>query len=88
LAANPLAWPVIPRYGISAYYRDDEYKTDFKADHDAIDIVTPQGTQIKAPADGYVVYIQPPDSSDYAYIALKHASGLVTIYGHISSVLV
>lgn len=87
--SNPLSWPVSPgNWWISAYYRDAGYRASFNTDHDAIDIIAPQGTQIEAPADGYVVFIQPPVTSEYAYIALKHASGLVTIYGHVSSILV
>jgi murein DD-endopeptidase MepM/ murein hydrolase activator NlpD len=37
-----------------------EYKDSFGTDHDAIDIVTPQGTEITAPMDGYVIFLQPP----------------------------
>jgi murein DD-endopeptidase MepM/ murein hydrolase activator NlpD len=89
LDSNPLSWPVSPSYaGISAYYRDEWYRADFKTDHDAIDIITPQGTEIKAPANGYVVYVALPLTNDYSYVALKHASGLVTIYGHLSEVKV
>jgi len=33
---------VSPRSGVSAYFRDEEYRYDFKADHDAIDIIAPQ----------------------------------------------
>lgn len=89
LDANPLNWPISPSYGgISAYYRDEWYRTDFKTDHDAIDIIAPQGTEIKAPVDGYVVYVAPPLTDDYSYVALKHASGMVTIYGHLSEVKV
>jgi murein DD-endopeptidase MepM/ murein hydrolase activator NlpD len=35
--------------------------------------------------DGYVIYIQPPVNTGYAYIALKHSDSLVTLYGHISN---
>lgn len=83
---NPLIWPILPYYGISAYYKDPEYTKELGSSHDAIDIVTPQGTPIKAPADGYVMYINPPTTKDYAFIALKHADGYVTVYWHISEV--
>jgi len=36
---------------VSAFYRDVEYRNQFNTDHDAIDIVAPQGTEIKAPMD-------------------------------------
>jgi len=39
---NPLAWPVNPINGISAYYKDQEYLELFKANHNAIDIKVPQ----------------------------------------------
>lgn len=48
----------------------------------------PQGTPIYAPADGYVVFVREPRSEEYAYVALKHVNGYVTIYGHVSEILV
>lgn len=81
---NPLSWPVLPFAGVSALFRDTEYKREFGTDHDALDIVAVQGTSIRAPMDGYVIYLQPPVNTGYAYIALKHSDGLVTLYGHIS----
>lgn len=83
---NPFIWPIPPYAWISAYYRDDGYKRQFNTNHDAIDIVATQGTQIKAPMDGYVLFIQPPVNSWYAYVALKHNDGLVSLYGHVSKV--
>lgn len=83
---NPLEWPVQPYLWISAFYRDSEYIEQFGTDHDAIDIITPQGTDIKAPMDGYVIYLQSPINTGYAYIALKHSDSLVTLYGHINKV--
>jgi murein DD-endopeptidase MepM/ murein hydrolase activator NlpD len=82
---NPLEWPVAPYLWISSFYRDEEYKEQFGADHDAIDVVVPQWTEIKAPMDGYVIYLQPPINTGYSYVALKHSDSLVTLYGHISS---
>ncbi|USN59119.1 MAG: peptidoglycan DD-metalloendopeptidase family protein [Candidatus Peribacteria bacterium] len=82
------SWPIFPYAGLSAYYHDEEYYHDFGSSHEAIDIIAPQGTDIAAPADGYVVYIQMPDTDGYAYIALKHADGFVTVYGHVNEVLV
>jgi murein DD-endopeptidase MepM/ murein hydrolase activator NlpD len=56
--------------------------------HDAIDIPVDQGTDIIAPMDGYVQYILPPVSGGYSYMAIKHPNGYVTVYGHLSEVLV
>ena len=85
---NPFDWPVQPYLGVSAFYRDVEYRNQFNTDHDAIDIVAPQGTEIKAPMDWYVIYLQPPVNNGYAYIALKHSDWLVSLYGHISETMV
>jgi murein DD-endopeptidase MepM/ murein hydrolase activator NlpD len=85
---NIFSWPVNPYYGISAYFRDVWYQKELGSSHDAIDIVIPQGTPIKAPAEWYVLYINPPDTQDYAFLALKHPDGFVSVYGHINEVLV
>ena len=85
---NFFSWPIQPSLWISRYFHDTEYKKDFWSEHDAIDIVAKQGTSIRAPADWYVVYIEKPDSEDYAYVALKHYDWYMTIYGHVSDVLV
>ena len=84
---NIFSWPVSPYNWISAYFKDENYKKTFKIEHNAIDIKTPQGTNIKAPADWYVIDIKRPVDSSYAYITLKHADWFVTVYGHISSIL-
>lgn len=83
---NFLDWPVNPKVWISAFYKAADYKAMFGSDHDAIDVATTQGTPIKAPADGYVLYLNPPDTSDYSFLALKHAEWYVTVYGHLSEV--
>lgn len=85
---NFFNWPVEPTRWISALYHDPEYKKDFWSEHEAIDIPTAQWTPIKAPADWYVIFIQPPTSWDYAYIALKHYNWYMTIYWHVSNVYV
>ncbi len=81
-------WPIFPTRWISAYFHDVEYRKDFWSEHEAIDIKANQWTPIKAPADWYVIYIQKPTTEDYAYIALKHYNWYMTIYWHVSDVLV
>ncbi len=39
-----------------------------------------------APADGYVYHINPPRPGGYSFVAIKHAGGYVTVYGHLSEV--
>jgi len=86
--SNIFSWPVYPGYWISAFFHDEEYKKEFWSNHDAIDIIEPQWTIIKAPADWYVIYILPPTTTDYAYFAIKHSNWYVTVYGHVSDILV
>ncbi|MDD4530224.1 MAG: peptidoglycan DD-metalloendopeptidase family protein [Candidatus Gracilibacteria bacterium] len=85
---NIFSWPVKGQRGISAYYKDPEYTEALGSEHEAVDIRVSQGTDITAPAAGYVYLINSPASGNYAYIALKHADGYVTFYGHVSEVLV
>jgi len=85
---NPLSWPIIPERGLSAYYKDPDYLKIVGTSHDAIDIRAPQGTPIVAPADGYVLFMREPNDPGYSYLVLKHASGFVTVYGHLSEIKV
>ncbi|MDD4151401.1 MAG: peptidoglycan DD-metalloendopeptidase family protein [Candidatus Gracilibacteria bacterium] len=87
-AGNIFSWPVDPAKGISAYFKDPSYTASMGSEHEAIDIRTAQGTDIVAPADGYVIYESAPVDEGYAYVALKHADGYITVYGHISGLSV
>lgn len=82
---NIFIWPTDSRR-VSAFFRDPGYFAYLGAHHDAVDIATPQGSPIYAPADGYVYYILPPLPGGYSYIAVKHKNGFVSVYGHLSSV--
>lgn len=83
---NPFAWPVQPNH-ISAYFHDQEYYASVGSEHEAIDIPTPQGTDVVAPADGYVYFVNPPVEGGYGYVAIKHTNGFLTVYGHVSEVM-
>ncbi|MDD5769736.1 MAG: peptidoglycan DD-metalloendopeptidase family protein [Candidatus Gracilibacteria bacterium] len=83
----PLLWPVNPKSGLSAYFNDPNYQDEVGSTHDAIDIRVPQGTDIVAPADGYITYVREPNDEGYAYVVLKHTDGYITVYGHVSEVL-
>lgn len=85
---NVFLWPVEPKRWLSAYYRDKDYTTEVWSTHDAIDIRTPQWTEIIAPADWYVTYLKAPTDEWYAYMVLKHANWFVTVYWHINEALV
>lgn len=82
-----LQWPVNPTRGISAYFHDESYKGRFGVDHQAIDIPTMQGTAIHAPKDG-IVYKAKDNGMGYSYIILSHKGQIMTVYGHVSSILV
>jgi len=85
---NKFTWPVQPSRGVSTYFRDEEYYQILGSEHIALDIPAAQGTEIHSPAAGYVYFINPPVPGGYAYMAVKHSGGFVTVYGHVSEVSV
>ncbi|MDC0506253.1 peptidoglycan DD-metalloendopeptidase family protein, partial [Candidatus Gracilibacteria bacterium] len=88
IAGDAFSWPIIPSRSISAYFKDGEYKSDFGADHNAIDIPADQATPIRAPMSGYVIHVEPPVNDGYSFVAIKHPQGFVSVYGHLSEVRV
>lgn len=82
-----LQWPVNPSRGISAFFHDSSYRSRFGVGHEAIDIPTMQGTAIHAPKDG-IVYKVKDNGMGYSYIILSHKGQIMTVYGHVSSILV
>ncbi|KKU78812.1 MAG: Peptidase M23 [Candidatus Peregrinibacteria bacterium GW2011_GWA2_47_7] len=87
LTRKPLTWPVLPKLGISAYFRDEAYKATLGIPHNAIDIPVIQGSSVKAAATG-VVYKTFENGNAYSYIIIAHRNGLLTLYGHVSEILV
>ncbi len=85
---NPFKWPVIPSYGITAYYHDLWYKETIWGDHNAVDVRLSQWSPVKAAADWYIIYLNPPTTDAYSYVAIKHSDWFVTVYWHLSEVLV
>ena len=78
-------WPVSPTKGVSTYFHDPTYIFRRYFEHPAIDIPRPQGSDIKAAADGYVG--QAKDAGlGYSYIMLIHRYGFATVYGHVSRI--
>jgi lipoprotein NlpD len=77
---SALRWPVqgvlYSRFGVRQGQR-----------HDGIDIAAPEGSAVGAAAAGTVVYTG--QQSGYGSIViLRHASGLLTVYAHASTILV
>ena len=83
-----LNWPVEPNRGISAYFRDSGYAAVFGIPHNAIDIPIPQESSVRAPAAGVVYKVKNNGDNTYAYVILAHKGGLLTVYGHLTEILV
>ena len=76
---EPLAWPLegvlYARFGPRG-----------EARHDGIDLAAPAGTQVRAAADGEVVYAG--EQKGYGHVViLQHANGLITLYAHAKELL-
>ncbi|MBU1446377.1 peptidoglycan DD-metalloendopeptidase family protein, partial [Patescibacteria group bacterium] len=83
-----LNWPVSTSRGISAYFHDAGYLATFGIPHNAIDIPVSQGTAIRAPANGVVYKVRDNADASYSYLILAHKNGILTVFGHVSAVLV
>jgi len=86
-SSSHFSWPLKPERGISAYFRDPGYAGTFGVRHNAIDLPEYQGSPIRASAHG-VVYTAADNGFGYSYVILAHANGFMTVYGHISDILV
>ncbi|MDB4978868.1 MAG: peptidase [Candidatus Peribacteria bacterium] len=80
-------FPVEPLMGISAFFHDPGYFKHFGFQHNAIDIPTPQGTEVHAAGPGVVVKAK-NNGLGYNSIIVQHSDGRSTEYGHVSKILV
>lgn len=85
-----LSWPV---RGIITQRFGKTSKTGFVNNvynfHNGVDIAVPIGTKIKAAKEGEVIAMG--NLKKYAYgkwLAIKHDNGLITLYGHLSKIIV
>jgi len=78
-----LVWPISSRT-ITAGFLDPDYERIFGIPHTGMDIATPQGTPVRAPADGIVTKIQDGGARGLSYMIVEHDSGLTTVYMHLS----
>lgn len=83
----PLAWPVSPAAGITAFFHDESYRAALGIVHNAIDIRVIQGTAVKAAEDGVVTKVI-EGGLTYSYIIIAHPDQILTLYGHMSDILV
>jgi murein DD-endopeptidase MepM/ murein hydrolase activator NlpD len=82
LASTPSIWPVRGYLSASFGKRVDPFtgQPDF---HPGLDVSTPSGTKVVAPADGVVVFCG--DKNGYGNaIVIDHGYGIVTRYGHLA----
>lgn len=81
------AWPVEPSRGISAYFQEPSYQSTFGMKHNAIDLPVLQGSLVRSTANG-VVHKTKDNGYGYSYIIVAHAGGFMSVYGHMSGILV
>src|SRR3989339_282705 len=87
-SGGQLSWPSQTHY-ITSEFHDPEYPYRHIFEHSGIDLRVGHGSSIKAAASGYVARARVCGSSScYSYIMLIHNSGLATVYGHLSKILV
>lgn len=84
--APVFAWPVVGR--ITAGFLDPDYEKVFHFVHRAIDIAVPQGSSVRAIADGVVLAVRDGGATGYSYVLLGHRAGYASLYGHVSKFLV
>jgi len=77
---NAMRWPVQGRV-INAFGSNDGGRPN-----DGIDISVPQGTPVKAAENGVVIYAGDGLKELGKTILVRHADGLVTVYGHVSKI--
>lgn len=82
-----LAWPVSPALGLSALFHDEAYQKALGVAHNAIDIRIGQGSKVKSAADGVVTKVV-DNGFAYSYIIVAHPDNILTLYGHMSEILV
>jgi murein DD-endopeptidase MepM/ murein hydrolase activator NlpD len=81
LAATPSIWPVRGYLSASFGNRKDPF-TGMPDFHPGIDISTPRGQKIVAPADGVVAFVGRKKGYGKALV-INHGFGVVTRYGHL-----
>ena len=83
LASTPSVWPVRGYLSAGFGNRLDPF-TGLRDFHPGIDISTPIGTKVQAPADGVVVFCGLKGGYGNA-IMIDHGYGVVTRYGHLDA---
>lgn len=84
---KPLIWPVSPALGLTAFFRDEEYRAALGIPHNAIDIRLAQESQVKSAANGIVSKVA-DNGFAYSYVIISHPDKITTLYGHLSEIFV
>jgi murein DD-endopeptidase MepM/ murein hydrolase activator NlpD len=81
--AATMAWPL----PVKGFITRSQERTDRQGEHPGLDIAVPAETQIRAAAAGTV--IEAAEDETYGnFVRIDHGSGIETVYGHASRVLV
>lgn len=86
--SSEIAWPITKNTITTSFHDPDYPYRKIIGEHPAIDIRSPQGSTLRAAADGYVARVKFDGTTNYAYIMIIHNDGLSTVYGHVSAVSV
>lgn len=87
-AGGPFLWPLPGYYRISSEYNPRSNPISGKYEfHSGIDIPAPYGTAVLAAADGVVITSGWVNGYGNT-VMINHGSGLVTLYGHNSSLVI
>ncbi len=80
----PLGYPVYGRITSHIGWRKNPFGSGYEF-HSGIDITAPQGSKVRATADGVVVFAG--WYGDYGKtVIIRHPSGYLTLYGHLSKI--
>lgn len=83
--AQGFVWPVTGR--ISGRFGNQRiYNGDPKAPHSGMDIAVPEGTPVKAPADGVITFAKPDLYLTGGTVLLDHGFGLSSNFLHLSRI--
>ncbi|SFW33373.1 Peptidase family M23 [Luteibacter sp. UNCMF366Tsu5.1] len=83
--AHGFIWPVTGR--ISGRFGNQRiYNGDPKAPHSGMDIAVPEGTPVKAPADGVITFATPDLYLTGGTVLLDHGFGLSSNFLHLSRI--
>ncbi len=80
-------WPIESRL-ITCGFKCPDYPFRSIFEHSGIDVATPQGTDVKAAASGYVTVAKFDGTSALSIIRIDNGNGLASIYMHVSCVKV